>query len=125
MAMKIDDSNMIKEMGSLNVPVRVPSNSFPGYVNDDMSFETFLKKHWQNSKSQTYLHQWQFALKNYEMHHKLRNLCCGARMRRWHSDTVSEGHVRLLRREQGQRRDVQSDAIHFRETIDGYTFAQR
>ena len=65
MAMKIDDSNMIKEMGSLNVPVRVPSNSFPGYVNDDMSFETFLKKHWQNSTSQTYLHQWQFALKNY------------------------------------------------------------
>ena len=66
MTMTTNDSHMIKNMGKLNVPVRVPSNSFSGYESEEMKFETFLKKHWQNPESQTYLHQWQFALKNYK-----------------------------------------------------------
>lgn len=65
MIMKTNDKNMIEQLGKLKIPVRKPSNAFPHYTNDEISFERFVKNHWQSSQSQTYLHQWQFALKNY------------------------------------------------------------
>ena len=80
-----------------------PPIPFP-IANDDMSYQR-SEKHWQNSKSQTYLHQWQFALKNdRDAPQVVESVVaheCGVGTRHHR-----KGHVRLLR-QQGQRR-VQS-----------------